>query len=165
MGETITLQRLLEMQRKVWNFKINADHEATELVAREQLKSFGQISRIGALISLPLMIYVIVLLSTFAEPTFIAAAYVYLAIGAFISVRNYFRQAALDLDTADYQAGIKSIINESVINSTGFSCILAVPVAFGQIPYSWILRYWRWVAWLWAGLFLAAFRARRPIIY
>ena len=136
MGETITLQRLLEMQRKVWNFKINADHEATELVAREQLKSFGQISRIGALISLPLMIYVIVLLSTFAEPAFIAAAYVYLAIGAFISVRNYFRQAALDLDTEDYQAGIKSIINESVINSTGFSCILAVPLAFGQIPYS-----------------------------
>ncbi|MEH6758089.1 MAG: EAL domain-containing protein [Parasphingorhabdus sp.] len=136
MGETITLQRLLGMQKKVWNFKINADHEATELVAREQLKSFSQISRIGALITLPLIIYAVVLLFTFAEPVFIAAGCFYVAVAAFMSVRNYFRQAALDPNTVDYKVAVKSILTESIIISLGFSCALALPVAFGQIPYS-----------------------------
>lgn len=136
MGETITLQRLLEMQKKVWNFKINADHETAELVAREQLKSFGQISRIGALITVPLTVYAIILLFTYADPKFIATACFYLAIAAFISVRNYRRQSVLDPDTADYKAAIKSIYIESIISSIGFSCVLAVPFAFGQIPYS-----------------------------
>lgn len=136
MGETITLQRLLEMQKKVWNFKINADHETAELVAREQLKSFGQISRIGALITVPLTIYAIILLFAYADPEFIATACFYLAIAAFISVRNYRRQSVLDPDTADYKAAIKSIYIESIISSIGFSCVLAVPFAFGQIPYS-----------------------------
>ncbi len=136
MGETITLQRLLEMQKKVWNFKINADHETTELVAREQLKSFGQISRIGALIALPLTIYAMVLLFSYAEVGFIATACFYVAISAFVSVRNFLRQAALDPDTADYKVAIKNIHTESIISSIAFSCVLAIPFAFGQIPYS-----------------------------
>ncbi|GAA0484788.1 hypothetical protein GCM10009096_29290 [Parasphingorhabdus litoris] len=136
MGETITLQRLLEMQRKVWNFKINADQETTELVAREQLKSFGQISRIGALIALPLTIYALVLLFTHANVGFIATACFYISISAFVSVRNFRRQAKLDIDTADWESILKDIRVESIISSIGFSCVLAIPVAFGQVPYS-----------------------------
>ncbi|QTD54980.1 putative bifunctional diguanylate cyclase/phosphodiesterase [Parasphingorhabdus cellanae] len=136
MGETITLQRLLEMQKKVWNFKISADHETTELVAREQLKSFGQISRIGALIALPLTIYAMIMLFAHADLTFIVTASFYVAIVAFLSVRNFFRQLKLDPDTVDYKEAIKNIHIESIISSAGFSCVLAIPVAFGQIPYS-----------------------------
>lgn len=136
MGETITLQRLLEMQKKVWNFKISTDLETAELVAREQLKSFGQISRLGALIALPLTIYALVLLFTYADPAFIVTACFYVAIAAFLSVRNFLRQTALDVDTADYKSIIKDIHVESIISSIGFSCVLAIPVAFGQVPYS-----------------------------
>ncbi len=136
MGETITLQRLLEMQKKVWNFKISTDLETAELVAREQLKSFGQISRLGALIALPLTIYALALLFTHANAAFIVTACFYVTIAAFVSVRNFLRQAALDVDTADYKSIIKDIHVESIISSIGFSCVLAIPVAFGQVPYS-----------------------------
>ena len=136
MGEVITLQRLLEMQRKVWYFKINADHETAELVAREQLKSFGQISRIGLLITLPLAIYALAVLFVFADPVFLAIACFFLAVSGFMGVRNYRRQVALDPDTADCQAVIKGIHIDSIITSIAFSCILAIPFAFGQIPYS-----------------------------
>ena len=136
MGETITLQRLLEMQRKIWNFKINVDPETAELVAREQLKSFGQISRIGILITIPLGIYAFVLLLIYAEPTFIAIASFFLAVSGFMGGRNYFRQAALDPDTADYKAVIQSIRFESIITSATFSSILSIPFAFGQFPFS-----------------------------
>lgn len=136
MGETITLQRLLEMQKKVWNFKISSDPETTELVAREQIKSFGQISRIGAFIALPLTIYALVLLFTYADVLFIAVACFYVASTTFLSVRNFLRQAVLDPDTADYEAVIKNVHIESIISSIGVSCVLAIPVAFGQIPYS-----------------------------
>lgn len=136
MGETITLQRLLEMQRKVWNFKINAGHETSELVAREQLKSFGQISRIGFLITLPLGFYALFVLFAFADAAFIATGCFFLAIAGFLGGRNYFRQVALDPDTADYKAVIKTIHIESVITSAAFSFILTIPFAFGQIPYS-----------------------------
>lgn len=136
MGETITLQRLLEMQKKVWNFKVSADPETTELVAREQLKSFGQLSRIGALIALPLTIYAMVLLFTYADVEFIATACFYVATAAFLSVRNFLRQSALDPDKVNYKSAIKNIHLESIMSSIGFTCILAIPVAFGQIPYS-----------------------------
>ncbi len=136
MGETITLQRLLEMQRKVWNFKINADHETAELVAREQLKSFGQISRIGILITVPLGIYALIVLFTFAAPAFIATGCFFLAVAGFMGGRNYVRQFALDPDTADLKAVFKTIRMESIIISAAFSGILSIPFAFGQIPYS-----------------------------
>ncbi len=136
MGETITLQRLLEMQKKVWNFKISVDPETAELVAREQLKSFSQISRIGILITLPLGIYALVLLFAFAEPTYIAISCFFLCVAGFMGGRNYFRQVALDPDTADYKAVIKGIYIESVITGIAFSSILSVPFAFGQIPFS-----------------------------
>lgn len=136
MGETITLQRLLEMQKKVWNFKISVDPETAELVAREQLKSFSQISRIGILITLPLGIYALVLLFAFAEPTYIAISCFFLCVAGFMGGRNYFRQVALDPDTADYKAVIKGIYIESVITGIAFSSILSIPFAFGQIPFS-----------------------------
>ncbi|MGB5724546.1 MAG: EAL domain-containing protein [Parasphingorhabdus sp.] len=136
MGETITLQRLLEMQKKMWNFKIDTDLETAELVAREQLKSFGQISRIGALVALPLTIYVMILLIAYAEPLYIAIASVFMAIAGFTAGRNYLRQAAMNLDTADHKLEIGRIRIESIIVSCGFSCTLAVPFAFGQFPFS-----------------------------
>ncbi|WP_417620488.1 EAL domain-containing protein [Parasphingorhabdus sp.] len=124
------------MQKKVWNFKINADHETSELVAREQLKSFGQISRIGIIITLPLAIYALFVLFTFADAPFIAIACFSLAVAGFMGIRNYFRQVALDPDTADYIAVIKGIHIESIIISTAFSSVMAIPFAFGQIPNS-----------------------------
>jgi diguanylate cyclase (GGDEF)-like protein len=136
MGETITLQRLLEMQKKIWSFKVNVDHEASELIAREQLKSFGQISRVGILITVPLGIYALIVLFTFAEPAFIATGCFFLAVSGFMGGRNYIRQFALDPDTADCKAEIKSIYIESIIVSAAFSSILSIPFAFGQIPHS-----------------------------
>ena len=136
MGEVITLQRLLEMQKKIWNFKINADHETAELIARQQLKSFGQFSRIGFLITLPLGIYALIILLTYAEPTFVATSGVVMAVAGILGGRNYFQQSAMDPDTADYKAVFKSIQLESIIISTAFCGILAIPYAFGQIPFS-----------------------------
>src|SRR5690606_42121333 len=80
MGETITLQRLLEMQKKVWNFKINAEPELTDMVAREQLKSIGQLSRIGSLSSLPLTLHLMVKLIIYAYTVFIGIGSFYRAI-------------------------------------------------------------------------------------
>ena len=136
MGEAITLQRLLELQRKVWNFKIKLDPETTELVAREQLRSFGQISRMGNLITMPLGVYAVIVLFTFAEPAFIATGCFFLALAGFLGGRNYLRQSTLNADTADYKAVIKTIRRESVAISVAFSSILSIPFAFGQIPYS-----------------------------
>jgi diguanylate cyclase (GGDEF)-like protein len=136
MGEIITLQRLLEMQKKIWSFKVNVDHEVSELIAREQLKSFGQISRVGILITVPLGIYALIVLFTFAEPAFIATGCFFLAVSGFMGGRNYIRQFALDPDTADCKAEIKSIYIESIIVSAAFSSILSIPFAFGQIPHS-----------------------------
>ncbi|WP_422345539.1 putative bifunctional diguanylate cyclase/phosphodiesterase [Parasphingorhabdus sp.] len=136
MGETITLQRLLEMQKKVWNFKINADHETTELVAREQLKSIGQLSRIGSLAILPLTIYVMIKLFVHAEPVFIGVACFYFAIAAYLIIRNFMRQSRIDAELSDYKRSIKAIQLESIIGALGFSGIVAIPLAFGQIPYT-----------------------------
>lgn len=136
MGEIISLQRLLEMQKKVWNFKVNTDHETAELVAREQLKSFGQLSRIGLLITLPLGVYALAVLIVFAEPVFLAIACFFLAVSGFMGVHNYRRQAGLNPDTADCQAVIKGIHRDSIITSAAFASILAIPFAFGQIPFS-----------------------------
>ena len=136
MGERITLQRLLEMQKKIWNFKISVDPETAELVAREQLKSFGQLSRIGILVTLPLGIYALVMLFAFAGPDYIAVSSFFLVIAGFMGGRNYFRQVALDPDTADYKAVTRSIVLESIITGIAFSSILSIPFAFGQIPFS-----------------------------
>lgn len=136
MGETITLQRLLEMQKKVWNFRINADPETTELVAREQLKSIGQLSRIGSLAVLPLTVYVMIKLFLHADPAFIAVACFYSAIAAFLTIRNFIRQSRIDAELADYKRSIKAIHIESIVSALGFSCIVAIPLAYGQIPYT-----------------------------
>lgn len=136
MGETITLQRLLEMQKKVWNFKISGDPEITELVAREQLKSIGQLSRIGSLAVLPLTLYVMVKLALYADPVVIAVAYFYSAIAFFVTFRNFRRQSRLDVDLINYKKAIKSIHVESILAAIGFSCITAIPLALGQLPYT-----------------------------
>ncbi|MGI9360958.1 MAG: putative bifunctional diguanylate cyclase/phosphodiesterase, partial [Parasphingorhabdus sp.] len=136
MGETITLQRLLEMQKKVWNFKINADPELTDMVAREQLKSIGQLSRIGSLAALPLTLYIMVKLIIYAEPVFIGIVSFYCAISFFVVFRNFRRQARIDADLINLKKSIKAIQSESILSAVGFSCITAIPLAFGQIPYT-----------------------------
>ena len=136
MGETITLQRLLEMQKKVWNFKINGDPEITELVAREQLKSIGQLSRIGSLAVLPLTLYILVKLAIYADLAFIAIGYFYSAIALFVTIRNFRRQSKLDVELIDYKKAIKTIHAESIVSAIGFSCVTAIPLAFGQLPYT-----------------------------
>lgn len=135
MGEALTLQRLFEMQKKVWNFKVHADDETLQLVAREQLKSFGQISRIGALVAVPLAIYALIQLILFAQPIYIAIAAVFLTIAGITAGRNSLRQAKMDYDTVDPELEIKQIRIESVVVSLGFSCVLAVPFAFGQFAF------------------------------
>ncbi|HEY9090087.1 putative bifunctional diguanylate cyclase/phosphodiesterase [Parasphingorhabdus sp.] len=136
MGETITLQRLLEMQKKVWNFKINGDPELTDLVAREQLKSIGQLSRIGSLAVLPLTLYIMVKLVLYADPVFIAVGSFYSAISLFVMLRNFRRQARIDADLLNVSKSIKAIHSESILAALGFSCITAIPLAFGQLPYT-----------------------------
>ncbi|MEW4468852.1 EAL domain-containing protein [Parasphingorhabdus sp. JC815] len=136
MGETVTLQRLLEMQKKVWNFKINADPETTELVAREQLKSIGQISRIGSLAVLPLTIYILVKLAIYADPLFLGLTCLYGAVAFYVAIRNFYRQSYIDADVVNYKKAIKVIHSESILSAIGFSCIAAVPLAFGQLPYT-----------------------------
>lgn len=134
MGNPVTLQRLLAMQRKIWRFRLDSNAETAETVAREQLKSISQISRIGSLISIPGTSYILIKICMHANFAFAAFTIFCVAVMAFASIRNYRRQTRVDHDRIDYEKSVKMIIAESKLNAAFASALVAVPLAFGQIP-------------------------------
>lgn len=134
MGENITLQRVLAAQAKIWNFNPDSDPRTRELVAREQLKSIGQISRIGSLISIPGTSYILIKICMNADFAFAAFTLFCVAVMTFVSVRNYRRQSKVDHDRIDYEKSVRSIEAAAILNAVAASALIAVPLAFGQIP-------------------------------
>ncbi|SIN62168.1 PAS domain S-box-containing protein/diguanylate cyclase (GGDEF) domain-containing protein [Parasphingorhabdus marina DSM 22363] len=134
MGNPVTLQRLLAMQKKIWRFRLDTDAETAETVAREQLKSISQISRIGSLISIPGTSYILIKICMHANIAFAAFTIFCVAVMAFASIRNYRRQARVDHDRIDYEKSARMIVAEAKLNAAFASALVAVPLAFGQIP-------------------------------
>ncbi|MEO0441349.1 MAG: PAS domain-containing protein, partial [Pseudomonadota bacterium] len=134
MGNPVTLQRLLAMQRKIWRFRLDSEAKTAETVAREQLKSISQISRIGSLISIPGTSYIVIKICMHADFAFAAFTMFCVAVMAFASIRNYRRQARVDHDRIDYEKSVRMIIAEAKLNAAFASALVAVPLAFGQIP-------------------------------
>ncbi|MEL6874719.1 MAG: EAL domain-containing protein, partial [Pseudomonadota bacterium] len=134
MGNPVTLQRLLAMQRKIWRFRLDSNAETAETIAREQLKSISQISRMGSLISIPGTTYILVKICMHADFAFAAFTMFCVAVMAFASIRNYRRQARVDHDRTDYEKAVRMNIAGAKLNAALASALVAVPVAFGQIP-------------------------------
>ena len=134
MGNPVTLQRLLAMQQKIWRFRLDSDAETAETVAREQLKSISQISRIGSLISIPGTSYILIKICMHADFAFAAFTLFCVFVMAFASIRNYRRQARVDHDRIDYEKSVRMIEAEAKLNAVGASALIALPLAFGQVP-------------------------------
>ncbi|MEO9468327.1 EAL domain-containing protein [Parasphingorhabdus sp.] len=134
MGEKLTYRRFLAAQAKIWNFKVDASLESHDSVIREQLKSFALISRIGALILIPFLIYMIDKLFRYADPIFVAGSLFFVAVMTFLSIRTYLRHEMADPAPAEFEGAIRTIKLESIIAAIGNCSILALPLAFGQIP-------------------------------
>jgi len=136
MGKSLTFQRLLVLQRKIWNFKINEDHEDNEYIAREQLKSFAQLSQIGSIISPPCLIYMLVKLFLNVDITVFVGACVLLIIPSIIAARNFIQFSKADFDTVDFKQSAKMIEREAFLNALGFGSVLALPIALGQLAFT-----------------------------
>src|SRR5690606_40822941 len=68
----------------------------------------------------------------YAEPVFIGIVSFYCAISFFVVFRNFRRQARIDADLINLKKSIKAIQSESILSAVGFSCITAIPLAFGR---------------------------------
>lgn len=132
----LTMKKLMEMQARIWNFRIDGDQATTDLVAREQIKSLGQSSRLGSLAAIPVVIYMMSHLFVHATPPFIAFGLFCVAVSSFIAVRNFIRHArfAAGKLRRNNVATLDIIRAESIINAISYSLIIALPLAFGQIP-------------------------------
>ncbi|MEM8918186.1 MAG: EAL domain-containing protein [Pseudomonadota bacterium] len=122
------------MQKQIWRFRLDPHDETTETVAREQLKSISQISRIGSLISIPGTSYIVIKICMYADFAVAAFTVFCVAIMAFASIRNYRRQARVDHDRIDYEKSVRMIVAEAKLNAVVASALVALPLAFGQIP-------------------------------
>jgi len=129
------MQNLLDAHREFWTFNFDRDPKARELIAREQIKLFGQVSRTVTLAIIPVTIYMMVNLFLHASVPFIMAGQFGLAAAVFISARNFLRQDQQSSDMDGYNAARHMIFLESIIIALAFTLSIAFPLAFGQIPF------------------------------
>ena len=134
MAEAIKLQQLLQLQKKVWNFRVDRLGKDSNVILREQLKSIEQISRLGILVAIPLVLYIMIKLVMLASPGIIVLNLCYIAMAAFISIRNFRRPSFTDAEDEELHSIVQLIQRESILSAIGYSCMLAIPVAFGQFP-------------------------------
>lgn len=132
MGEALTFQKLLKLQRTMWIFLIRNPIIESESLLREQLRSMEQFSRMGSAIALPVMCYLMFRLITEASIGFIMFGVSYFAIALFIVVENRLSPSAADKSSAQVRRSIHSVKVKSVINALGYSGMVAIPTAFGQ---------------------------------
>ena len=135
MAANRMMQNLLDAHREFWNFNFDRDPKARELIAREQIKLFGQVSRTVTLAIIPVTIYMMVNLFLHASVPFIMAGQFGLAAAVFISARNFLRQDQQSCDMQGYNAARHMIFLESIIIALAFNLSIAFPLAFGQIPF------------------------------
>ncbi len=129
------MQSLFEAHRQFWAFNSDHDQKTRELIAREQIKLFGQVSRTVTLAIIPVTTYMMVNLVLHAGGTFIAAGLFGLAVAAFISARNFFRPDPQGPDIENFHSARSMICMESIIITFAFNLSIAFPLAFGQIPF------------------------------
>ena len=136
MAANIMMQNLLDAHREFWNFNFDRDPKARALIAREQIKLFGQVSRTVTLAIIPVTIYMMVNLFLHASVPFIMAGQFGLAVAVYISARNFLRQDQQSSDMESYHAARRMIFMESIIITLAFNMSIAFPLAFGQIPFN-----------------------------
>lgn len=133
MRGLISLGGLLELHKTIWKFRIDPGDPVGDIIAREQLRSYSQISQIGSLSAIPVSVYLMTKLFLHADAAFIAFALFYMAIITFLSIKGFYSHAYEDenLDAKKVFDGLRA---EAIINGIGFASLLAFPLAFGQIP-------------------------------
>ena len=136
MAANIMMQNLLDAHREFLNFNFDRDPKARALIAREQIKLFGQVSRTVTLAIIPVTIYMMVNLFLHASVPFIMAGQFGLAVAVYISARNFLRQDQQSSDMESYHAARRMIFMESIIITLAFNMSIAFPLAFGQIPFN-----------------------------
>ena len=136
MAANIMMQNLLDAHREFLNFNFDRDPKARALIAREQIKLFGQVSRTVTLAIIPVTIYMMVNLFLHASVPFIMAGQFGLAVAVYISARNFLRQDQQSSDMEGYHAARRMIFMESIIITLAFNMSIAFPLAFGQIPFN-----------------------------
>gem|GEM_PF-6786870 len=73
MAANIMFQRLFEIHREIWTFNARRDPAIRELVARQQLRLIGDVSRIVSVLIIPVAIYMIAHLYLHASVPFLLA--------------------------------------------------------------------------------------------
>ncbi|MFT5329083.1 MAG: diguanylate cyclase (GGDEF)-like protein [Parasphingorhabdus sp.] len=136
MIANVMLQRLFDIHKEFWSFDAASDPRTKELIARQQLRLIGDVSRIVSFIMIPVAIYMIVNLYIFASRPFLAAGLFGLAVVIFISARNFRRQKRQVFDIRYFDAAISLLCVESVIVALAVTLSIAFPLAFGQIPFN-----------------------------
>ena len=129
------MQNLFEMHRQFWTFSSDRDPKMKELIAREQLKLIGIVSRTVSLAIIPVTVYLIVHLFYHASAPFIAAGISGITVAAYILIRNFFRQEPDDADIDRLDTARKMFCTECIIVTFAFNLSIAFPLAFGQIPF------------------------------
>lgn len=136
MIANVMLQRLFEICKEFWTFKADGDPLTREFIARQQLKLIADVSRIVAILTLPIGVYMVVDLFIFASQSFILVGLFGMGVVTFISVRNFRRPDLQGADIKHFYALRQTLCVESIIVVCGLNLCLAVPLAFGQIPFN-----------------------------
>lgn len=132
MGEALTIQKLIELQQKMWLFLYRNPILESESMLREQLRSMEQFSRLGSAIAIPVLSYLLFRLMSEASVEFVIFGSVYFSLAFFVVAQNHLSPSGADGDIAQVYRSIRRIKIKSVINALGYSAMVAVPTAFGQ---------------------------------
>ncbi len=132
MGEALTIQKLIELQQRMWMFLYRNPILESESMLREQLRSMEQFSRLGSAIAVPILCYLLFRLMTEASMEFALFGLVYFSLAMFVVVQNHLSPSGVDNSIEQVHRSIRHIKIKSVINALGYSGMVAVPTAFGQ---------------------------------
>jgi len=134
MGETLTLQQLMKLQKTIWTFKVDEDTKLNEKLEREQLKSFDQISRICSFAALPILAFGCLLLYTYTDPIFLVFILLYTAVSVYLAIKNYNNNPIFDNEGFAYKNALRHIKREAMMTGTFAGLVLGFPMMAGQLP-------------------------------
>jgi len=135
MIANVMLQRLFDIHKEFWSFDAASDPRTKELIARQQLRLIGDVSRIVSLLIIPVAIYMIVHLYLHASVPFLLAGIFGVAVVIFIVARGSRRENRKAFDIAHFDTTVRLLCVESIIVALAVSLSIAFPLAFGQIPF------------------------------
>tara|TARA_R110000824_G_scaffold211072_1_gene396994 strand:+ start:2534 stop:4927 length:2394 start_codon:yes stop_codon:yes gene_type:complete len=133
MVANVMMQRLFEIHKEFWTFNADRDPMTRELIARQQIKLIGDVSRIIAIVMIPVAIYMMFNLYIHASAPFIAAGLFGMAVIIALSVKNFRRQTRQRFDIEYFYSLRRTLCLESIIVALALNLSLAFPLAFGQI--------------------------------